>query len=162
MHSTLYELLQLTKQRYIWSFMIQHCKPLRLPFDTGVARTLSRLLGVPLQESTSIYGEAFVHFIILECMKLASYYSLDYRFSYLCTKDDAEIDLIIDRPGQPYLFIEIKSGREITSQSLKSFGQLARDFQNCEAVCFSQDMYIKKYGDITVYPWKRRNTKIFC
>src|SRR5262249_55247015 len=102
-------------------------------FDTGVTRTLARLLRVPLQESISAYSETFEHFIILECMKLASYYALDYRFSYLCTKDDAEIDLIINRPGQPYLFIEIKSSKEITSQSLKSLGKLAKDFQNCEA-----------------------------
>ncbi len=130
-------------------------------FDTGVTRTLARLLRVPLRESTSAYGEAFEHFIILECMKLASYYFLDYRFSYLCTKDDAEIDLIVDRPGQPYLFIEIKSSREMASQSLKSLGQLAKDFKNCEAICFSQDIYTKKYGDITVYPWKEGIKKFF-
>lgn len=130
-------------------------------FDTGVTRTLSRLLRIPLRESTSVYGETFEHFIILECMKLASYYSLDYRFSYLCTKDDAEIDLIVDRPGLPYLFIEIKSNKEITSQSLKSFKQLATDFQNCEAICFSQDIYIKKYDNVTIYPWKEGIKKFF-
>jgi len=130
-------------------------------FDTGITRTLARLLRVPLRESTSAYGETFEHFIILECIKLASYYALDYRFSYLCTKDDAEIDLIVDRPGQPYLFIEIKSSTEITSQSLKSLRQLAKDFQNCEAICFSQDIYIKKYGDITVYPWREGIKKFF-
>lgn len=130
-------------------------------FDTGVTRTLARLLRVPLQANTSTYGETFEHFIILECMKLASYYALDYRFSYLCTKDDAEIDLILDRPGQPYLFIEIKSSREVTSQSLKSLEQLAKDFQHCEAICFSQDSYIKKYGNITVYPWQEGIKKFF-
>ena len=123
-------------------------------FDTGVTRTLARLLRVPLRESTSAYGETFEHFIILECLKLASYYALDYRFSYLCTKDDAEVDLIVDRPGQPYLFIEIKSSKEILPQSLKTLRQLAKDFQNCEAVCFSQDIYTKKHDEITVYPWK--------
>lgn len=130
-------------------------------FDIGVTRILARLLRVPLRESTSGYGETFEHFIILECMKLAIYYSLDYRFSYLCTKDDAEIDLIVDRPGLPYLFIEIKSGKDIISQSLKSLKQLATDFQNCEAVCFSRDRYIKKYENITVYPWKEGIKKFF-
>lgn len=130
-------------------------------FDIGVTRTLARLLRIPLQESTSLYGETFEHFIILECMKLASYYSLDYRFSYLCTKDDAEIDLIVDRPGKPHLFIEIKSSKEVLLPSLKSFTQLAKDFKNCEAVCFSQDAYIKKYGDVTVYPWQQGIQKFF-
>lgn len=130
-------------------------------FDIGITRTLARLVRIPLRESTSAYGETFEHFIILECMKLADYYSLDYRFSYLCTKDGAEIDLIVDRPQQPYLFIEIKSSKEIVPQSLKSLGQLAKDFKNCEAICFSQDIYIKKYGNITLYPWKEGIKKFF-
>jgi predicted AAA+ superfamily ATPase len=130
-------------------------------FDIGVTRTLSRLLRIPLKEGTSVYGETFEHFIILECMKLAEYYSLDYRFSYLSTKDDAEIDLIVDRPGQPHLFIEIKSSCEVLPQSLNILRQLAKDFKHCEAVCFSQDSYIKKYDDVTVYPWKEGIKKFF-
>ncbi len=130
-------------------------------FDTGVTRTLARLLRVPLRESTSLYGDTFEHLVILECIKLAHYYSLDYRFSYLSTKDDAEIDLIVDRPGLPHLFIEIKSSREVSPQSLKTLGQLSKDFKQCEAVCFSQDKYVKKYGDITVYPWQEGIKRFF-
>lgn len=130
-------------------------------FDIGVTRSLARLLRIPLQESTSAYGETFEHFIILECMKLASYYSLDYRFSYLCTKDDAEIDLVVDRPGLPHLFIEIKSSNEVLPNSLKTLSQLAKDFKHCEAICFSQDPYVKKYGDVTVYPWQDGIKKYF-
>jgi hypothetical protein len=122
---------------------------------------LARLLRVPLRESTSMYGEAFEHLVILECIKLAQYNSLDYRFSYLCTKDDAEIDLIVDRPGLPHLFIEIKSGREILPSMLKTLSQLSTDFVHCEAVCFSQDPYVKKYGNITVYPWQEGIIKFF-
>jgi len=130
-------------------------------FDIGVTRTLARLLSISLREGTSMYGETFEHFIILECMKLADYYSLDYRFSYLTTRDDAEIDLVVDRPGQPHLFIEIKSSREVLPQSLNTLRQLARDFKHCEAVCFSQDSYIKKYDDITIYPWQEGIKKFF-
>ncbi len=130
-------------------------------FDTGVTRALARLLRIPLRDSTSLYGETFEHLIILECIKLSHYYALDYRFSYLSTKDDAEIDLIVDRPGQPHLFIEIKSSREVLPQSLKTLNQLANDFKECEAVCFSQDIYIKKYGNTTVYPWREGIAKFF-
>ncbi len=130
-------------------------------FDVGVVRALSRLLRIPLQESTSLYGKTFEHFIILECLKLNDYYCLDYRFSYLCTKDDAEIDLIVNRPGKPHLFIEIKSNKEVLSSSLRTLSQLASDFKDCEAICFSQDHYIKKYGDVTVYPWQEGIKKYF-
>lgn len=129
-------------------------KPKFYFFDTGVARALANLLSIPLQPGTSAYGEAFEHLIILECMKLASYYQLDYRFSYLCTKDGAEVDMVVERPGKPHLFVEIKSTASVTLESLRTLEQLSQDFQHCEAVCFSQDPYPKQYGHITVYPWQ--------
>ena len=129
-------------------------KPKFYYFDTGVVRALSRTLTLPLQERTSAYGDAFEHFIILECMRLASIYKPEYRFSYLRTKDDAEVDLIVDRPGLPYLFIEIKSGAVVYETQLKPLISMATDFANCEAICFSQDPYTKQYEGATVYPWK--------
>ena len=71
-------------------------KPKFYYFDLGVVRALKRQLSIPLQPSTSGYGEAFEHFIITECLKLASYYKPEFRFSYLHTKDDAEIDLVVE------------------------------------------------------------------
>ncbi|QLH41599.1 MAG: DUF4143 domain-containing protein [Coxiellaceae bacterium] len=74
-------------------------------------RALTRMLSAPLRPSTSMYGEIFEHFIIIECLKLASYFHQEYRFSYLQTKDGVEIDLVVERPGLPLLFIEIKSSK---------------------------------------------------
>jgi hypothetical protein len=71
-----------------------------------VIRALIGLIELPLAESTSAYGEAFEHFIINQCIQLASYFHRNYRFSYLATKDDAEIDLVVERPGQKILFID--------------------------------------------------------
>lgn len=122
-------------------------------FDTGVVRTLAGRISIPLLEGNSAYGEAFEHFVIIQCKNLASYYHLDYKFSYLRTKDDAEIDLVVERPGQKILFIEIKSSSNIQSQHLSNLKQLARDFGECEKVCFSQDIYVKKLDDVMVYPW---------
>lgn len=129
-------------------------KPKFYFFDLGVTRALSRTLRIPLQASTSAYGEAFEHFIILECLKLAAYHQLDYRFSYVMTKDGAEIDLVVDRPGLPYLFIEIKSSQQVQPEQLRTLASLAHDMDNVEAVCFSRDPYKKQYGDISVYPWQ--------
>jgi len=75
-------------------------KPKFYFFDTGVCRALTRTLSVPLIKSTSYYGCVFEHFIILECVRLASYFYPEYRFSYLKTRDDVEIDLIVERPDQ--------------------------------------------------------------
>jgi len=129
-------------------------KPKFYFFDTGVTRALIGLIELPLAESTSAYGEAFEHFIINQCIQLASYFHRHYRFSYLATKDDAEIDLVVERPGQKILFIEIKSSTTVESRHLATLRALARDFDECEAVCFSRDPYPKLIDNIMVYPWK--------
>jgi len=51
-----------------------HQKPKFYFFDTGVVRALAHQLTVPLLPSTSAYGYAFEHYIINECIRLASYY----------------------------------------------------------------------------------------
>lgn len=123
-------------------------------FDTGVVRALSRQLSLPLLPGTSAYGEAFEHYIILECIRLASYFYSEYRFSYLKTKDDAEIDLVVERPGQPLLFIEIKSSQQVSDAQLQRFIHLTRDFGECEAVCFSQVAEVLQKEQVKVMPWK--------
>lgn len=123
-------------------------------FDTGVARSLMRQLSVPLSPSTSAYGDAFEHYVILECVKLASYYYPEYRFSFLKTKDDAEVDLVVERPGKTLLFIEIKSTTMVAEAQLQGFIRLSKDFGECEAVCFSRDAYAKQLGVVTVLPWQ--------
>ncbi len=123
-------------------------------FDPGVVRALSKMLSAPLRESSSAYGEAFEHYIILECKRLADYFKPQYRFSYLQTKEGAEVDLVVERPGLPYLFIEIKSNTNVREEQLSAFKKLAEDFKNCEAVCFSKDPYPKRFEHISVLPWQ--------
>lgn len=128
-------------------------KPKFYFFDCGVVRALARQLSISLQPSTSAYGDAFEHFVILECLKLANYFKPEWRFSYLKTQDDVEVDLIVERPGQSILFIEIKSNSNVQAEHLRSFIKLVDDFKECEAVCFSNDQYAKQIGAITVLPW---------
>ena len=68
--------------------------------DPGIKRALDRTLSVPLEPQTSAYGEAFEHWIIIEFKKLISYRRLDWELSFLQTKDNVEVHLIVDRPGQ--------------------------------------------------------------
>jgi uncharacterized protein len=129
-------------------------KPKFYFFDAGVTRALGRLLTVPLVPSTAAYGESFEHFVILECFKLRDLYHSEYRFSYLKTKDDLEIDLVVERPGQPILFIEIKSSTRVTKELISSFITITRDFGECEAVCFSDDPLEKMIDHVRILPWK--------
>jgi uncharacterized protein len=123
-------------------------------FDPGVVRALANQLSVPLEASTSLYGEAFEHFIITQCRFIASYFHRDYRFSFVKTKDDAEIDLVVERPGKAILFIEIKSSEQVEARHLTSLRNFAKDYGPCEAVCFSRDPYAKKIDGVMVYPWR--------
>ncbi len=136
-------------------------KPKFFFFDTGVARALSYRLTIPLQPKTRPYGDAFEHFIITQCKQLASYARKDYRFSYLRTKDDAEVDLIVERPGLPLLFIEIKSSEEVDARAIVTLRQLARDYGDCEAVCFCNEKHPKLIDGVFVFPWQQGMQKYF-
>lgn len=129
-------------------------KPKFYFFDMGITRALSRMLSVPIIPSTVGYGEAFEHFIILECIKLRDAQHLEYKFSYLKTKDDVEVDLVVERPGSLPLFIEIKSSSSVTQESISSFFHLSKDFGECEAICICDEPYEKMIGHVRVIPWK--------
>lgn len=136
-------------------------KPKFYFFDLGVAHALSRTLSMPVIERTPSYGEAFEQFIILEIYRLASYLEPEYRFSYLRTPADAEVDLVIERPGKSLLFIEIKSTHEIEKTDLSSFIRLSRDHGDCEAICLSRDPYLKKIDHVICYFWRDGIKHIF-
>ncbi len=137
-------------------------KPKFYFFDVGVARSLARMLTVPVLPRTSLYGDAFEHFIILECIKISAYYNNDYRFSYLMTKDDVEIDLVVERPGKPLLLIEIKSSNNVLREAISSFMKLTNDFEDAEAICFSNDPFEKIINNIRVLPWQEGIKEYFA
>lgn len=136
-------------------------KPKFYFFDTGIKRALDLSSELKLKEGTNAYGDAFEHFIILEIIKLSSYFHPNYRFSYLRTKDDAEVDLIIDRPREKTLFIEIKSSKDVNEDSLHNLIELSKSFGNCEALCFSQDLHSRLVKGIKIIPWQEGLKKFF-
>jgi predicted AAA+ superfamily ATPase len=148
-------LMGFTLEPYLTSFRKRlHSKPKFYYFDIGVCRALSHMLSVPIKKSTSYYGDIFDHFIILECVRLASYYFSEYRFPYIKTKNDVELDLVVERPGEKLLCIEIKSTDNIREEKLFSFAKLVKDIPNSEAICISDESRTKKIGEITILPWK--------
>ncbi len=130
-------------------------KPKFFFFDPGVVRSLARRLSVPLTPKTAAYGEAFEHFILLEFIRLGSYFQPDYRFSFIRTAGDVEVDLVIERPGKKLLCIEIKSSDTINDSDISSFIKITKDIEFCEAIVLSQDRFVKKFDHVTCYPWKQ-------
>jgi len=122
-------------------------------FDLGVKRSLENRLQIPLLPGSSEYGSAFENWIINELYRFNSYRELDYQFSYLRTKDDVEVDLVIERPGASTLLVEIKSGDRIDSRHLSGLQNFAKDFPKAEFFCISRVKKAQKIGKIWIMPW---------
>jgi len=89
-------------------------------FDAGVARALAGTLTVDVVPRSGGFGRAFEHFVIAEIVRAADYARSDFRFFYLRTKDDAEIDLIVERPDHRILAIEVKLGATVDDDDVKN------------------------------------------
>lgn len=124
-------------------------------FDLGVKRALERNLGVELNSQSYAFGEAFETWVVQECFRLNEYKKKDFRLSYLRTQSDVEVDLVIERPGQPDLLIEIKSSSLIKQEDTKSILNISSDWDGpCEAQIWSQDSSPKTISEIKCMPWK--------
>src|SRR3990167_926616 len=131
-------------------------KPKFYFFDVGVARTLARTHRIAFTPQTFSYGDYFEQFIITECYKLCQYFYPDYRLYFLRTKDDLEIDLVVERPGKPLLFIEIKSCTQVDDSVLYSLKKIHTDLPTAEFWCISNDPIRKIFYDgiIQAFHWQ--------
>lgn len=132
----------------------QHVSPKFYLFDLGVTRSLARLLKQVVISPSGPYGLAFEHFIIAECYRINDYKRLDFRFSYFRTKDGAEIDLIIERPGQPLALIEIKSSENPSDDSVGHLVRLRKEFGPCECYCLSNIRIPKLVDGVRFLNWR--------
>lgn len=125
-------------------------------FDLGVQRALSGLLEFDLSEGSHDYGRAFEHFIVCEFYRLLRYKKPDWKMYFLRTNDNAEIDLVIERPRQKLVLIEIKSTDDVQSldkQKLIGFKSLCADIKNSEAYLISRDKLETKNNGIHYMHW---------
>lgn len=123
--------------------------------DPGIKRALDRTLSVELLPQTSAWGEAFEHWVVLEFIKNVSYHRLDWDLSYIRTKDDVEIDLIVSRPGDRPLFIEIKSKAQVHEQDAKSLETLGTDLDpKAEKWILSNDPLERYFGNTRAVFWR--------
>lgn len=130
--------------------------------DTGIKRSLDRTLRVPLLPQTSAFGEAFEHWVTLEIYKLASYLRLDWQFFYLRTKDDVEIDLVIKRPGEALLLIEIKSKEKVRAQDARALETLGTDLEpKATKLLLSNDRVSQQFGTTQALHWQEGISHVF-
>lgn len=124
-------------------------------FDTGVKRALERTLRQELVPSTATFGAAFEHLVISEAIRLNDYNQKDFKFSYFLSKDGGEIDLVIDRPGQPTALVEIKSSQRTDEFKTRYLRSLAPSLDKSESFCLSLDPHERIQDGVNYLPWQK-------
>lgn len=123
-------------------------------FDTGVKRSLDRTLQVPLVEGTYEYAKAFEHFIITQVAHLSRNKFPDWKLSYLRTGAGVEVDLVIERPGETEVLIEIKSSQRLGARDVRGVARFIGDFANPTALCISRDPARMRINSVLCLHWR--------
>jgi len=130
-------------------------------FDTGVTRALANLSPDSIQPRTFLYGKYFEQFIITEIFRLMKCLDKDWKLSYLRSKDDAEIDLIIEMESNKKVAIEIKSSDQVELKEVRSFERLGEDIAEAKLIYISQDPLNQTYGKVECLFWKNAINYLF-
>lgn len=117
-------------------------------FDLGVRNTLMGLK--QLSEKSKDFGDAFEHFIILECQAYLSYRRHHLPLSHWRTKHGHEVDLLIADD----IAIEIKATEKVSDKHLKGLKLLEEENIIQQYFLVSQDPIARRYGNIMVIHWK--------
>ena len=92
----------------------------------------------------------------------AGYKNSIITIAYLRTQSNVEIDLVIERPGQSDLLVEIKSSEMIRESDVKSLSDVSkawdRDFQT---QIWSQESREKRILGVDCLPWKKALKDLF-
>jgi predicted AAA+ superfamily ATPase len=122
-------------------------------FDPGIARAMGHMLNVQPRPGTSYFGDLFEHLVVAELYARNAYESLDWQFSYLLTRDDVEIDLVINRPGRAPALVEIKSTDQVREEHARPLLAFQHDFPEADLCLLSRDPRPQRMGRVRCLPW---------
>lgn len=161
--NTVKEFFQILEDTLIGSYLFPFSKSARKRlishpkfyfFDTGVVRALQGKLNLSLHDSTFDLGKLFEQFIILEIIKFSRLYKRDFELSFYRTSAGAEVDIIIESPGETRLAVEIKASNNPSLSNLKGLKSFLEIDPKARLICAS--LVTKKYVDsgINFVHWK--------
>ena len=123
-------------------------------FDLGVCRALARQLESRLTPSTSLYGDLFEQWIVLEVIRWARYSSRNTQLFYYLPHGGKEIDLVISRPGKKIILLEIKSTEFVEERHIEALNSSGSHFENVIKKCISNDPTAKILNGVECVHWK--------
>ncbi len=118
-------------------------------FDIGIANYLLKRKFIEFGSES--FGKAFEHFIFNELFAHSRYSGINYPVSYWRTASGLEIDFVL---GDSEVAIEVKSTDQATSRHLKGLNSFAEEYNVKKMILISNDMFQRKIGNCTIYPWK--------
>jgi predicted AAA+ superfamily ATPase len=123
-------------------------------FDLGVCRALARQLDTRLNPRTSLYGELFEQWIVMEVYRWARYSSRNIQLFYYQPHGGKEIDLLISRPGEHPLLVEIKSTDLVEEKHVEALLSSGSHFENATKQCVSNDPLAKMMSGVECIHWR--------
>lgn len=122
-------------------------------FDLGIKKAMERSLQQDVVEGTTVYGQAFEHFIISEVYRLNSYMRWDFSLSQYQTSAGGELDLILTR-GRKTIAIEIKSATSIDPVEVRKVKRVAEGLSANKVIYVSRDPVASEVDGVTCLHWK--------
>lgn len=122
-------------------------------FDCGVKRSIEGTL-TSRKMTAPEFGVSFEHFIICEIFRLNIYKRTKYRLSYLATKGGLEIDLVLERPGDNLILLEIKSAEVVSEKHITNLKQLKSEYPEAQAICLCRESIARRSEGVEIYPWQ--------
>lgn len=93
--------------------------------DTGLTCGLLGLDPIGLQNDPKLFGQVFETFVYQELRRHASWESEPTRFFHYRDRDQAEVDLILERSGDRIVGIEVKTSERVSAKDFQGLRKLA-------------------------------------
>ena len=105
-------------------------------FDVGVVRALQGKLSISPESTPFEYGKYFENWFVNEVKILSKYLNKDWKLSFLRTKSNVELDLIIETPRGKTIALEIKSKKWPDKSDYNSgFEAIKRFKKDAQLIC---------------------------
>jgi predicted AAA+ superfamily ATPase len=117
-------------------------------FDIGVRNSIANINSIP--EKTSLYGNAFEHFIAMELRAYLSYKRIRKTLAFWCSTNHVEVDFVIGDE----VAVEVKASNNIQKTDLKGLKLLKEEGIFQRYIVVSQDSLTRKQGAFEIMHWQ--------